>query len=372
MMRTGFINLFLLSLYLTLLTPAATIYTITLCNESAFDAALASARTGGLLRFDCTGTIEITVAKTISRDITIEGGQHVSLVGKGAKSILVILSNASVTMNGLTLTGANGEGRNGAVENRGALKIVHSTIIQNAQAIYNGRDAILHVSDSVISSNEHGILNYGGTVTVNKVTFADNVGDGIYNSRKLTVIGSTFTGNTHGIDNGSGDVIIANSMFYANKARKGQMGAGIANSGTMNILNSTFLANEAEGSGAAVGNRSQGRITLQNTVIANSLQGLNCLGAIIDGGNNIQFPGTSCGTSITAIDPQIIVDTDSTLQLLVQSSPIVGMGNTAICKTDLVGNVDLRGQIRITSDDFKCDIGAFEITTGKSATLTEH
>ena len=46
-----------------------------------------------------------------------------------------------------------------------------------------------------------------------------------------------------------------------------------------------------------------GAVTLTNTIVANAGSGENCGGTIINGGTNLQFPGTTCGAAITTGDP---------------------------------------------------------------------
>jgi hypothetical protein len=358
--------LLILPLVFGFLRPSASVITISDCTELAFDSALAAAHGGDMLRFGCHGTLTITATKVIASNVEIDGAQGVTLLGHDVQVILRIEPQASVRLTGITVSGGRGDTFGGAINNQGNLSISDSTFIDNSQAIFNAPGAALTISDSLITKNEHGLLNYGGTLEVNRVTFADNVGDGIYNSRKLTVIASTFTGNAHGIDNGNGDVTVANSLFYGNKTVRGQMGAGIANSGLLTVLNSTFLGNAAEGSGAGIGNHNGGQVILRNTIIADSTLGANCFGPIIDGGHNLQYPAASCGATIPSADPHLTVQAaQTTVQPIAFSanSPLIGAGDVTTCTTAPVNNVDQRGYSRLGASDPTCDIGAFEIST---------
>ena len=113
----------------------------------------------------------------------------------------------------------------------------------------------------------------------------------------MTIANSTLSGNSAtsggggGIDNNSGTLTIVNSTFSSNSATGGGGGV-LSNAGTLTITNSTFSGNSAS-AGSGIYNFG-GPATLRNTIVANSASGVNCLGTITNGGNNIDS-GTSCG-----------------------------------------------------------------------------
>jgi CSLREA domain-containing protein len=179
----------------------------------------------------------------------------------------------------------------GGIRNHGTVTVANSTFSGNRATDTNGSGG--------------GILNHG-TATVANSTFSSNTagttngsGGGIRNYEALTVTGSTFSSNSAisggGINNYGGTLTITNSTFSSNSAT---YGGGIIHSstGTVNVVNSTFSSNSATDSGGGI--RNYGALTVGNTIIANSTAGGNCVGAITNGGNNLD-DGATCGWGAT-------------------------------------------------------------------------
>ncbi len=332
----------LLSVLLLPLTVHAATYAVSACNEQSLDRALSSAQDGDTIRFECSGVIRLTGVKVISKNITINGSGHtVTLDGHNAVPIFSIDAKATVTIIHLNIANGRATAGAGGITNRGTLTI----------------------SNSTLSGNWHAVVNFS-TLTVISSFFANNSGVGIYNSRNLTIIGSTFTGNDHGLDNGSGTVTVANSTFAGNRVMlPDSFGAGIANSGKLVVLNSTFADNVASGAGGGIGTHKGGAVTLRNTIIANNSP-TNCYGLMIDGGHNLQFPGSDCGNSIPKSDPLLRPLGDNggyaPTMALGSGSPAIGAGNRDTCLKSPVNNVDQRGFLRLAGQDGTCDIGAVE------------
>ena len=117
---------------------------------------------------------------------------------------------------------------------------------------------------------------------------------------------------------------------------------------------------------------------LQGVIVANNTGG-NCDGSVSDGGTNLQFPGTTCGLSITSADPLLgaLADNGGPTQTMAlgAGSPAID-ANTEDCPPPAI---DQRGVAR--PQGAACDIGAFEFqgvaptptptpTTGPSPTPT--
>lgn len=332
-------------LIVLMLRLVPSVQTVDVCTEAGLDAALAAATAAtdqAVITFTCSGTLTITSTKIIARPLTIDGsGQQVILDGRHRTAIFHVNRGVKAIVKGLRLINGSADVGGGGVNNQGDLMII----------------------DSVFSGNSHAVSNFGA-LTVIRSTFADNRGVGVYNQGKLTIIGSTFTGNTHGIDNANGQLVVANSAFVRNRFTPPQgIGAGIANSGTVQVYNSTFSDNEAA-SGGAIGNHRGGAVTLYNTIVANSAGGSNCFGPMIDGGHNLQFPGTTCGSRIPTADPKLLplVGSGNTplMMGLQPGSPAIGTGDSAICANAPVNNLDQHGRVRMTGNDRACDIGAVE------------
>ena len=85
---------------------------------------------------------------------------------------------------------------------------------------------------------------------------------------------------------------MSNSTFSDNSASGAGGGIANANYGTLTVSNSTFSGNSA-----IPGRRHPqlaARLTLKNTIVANSPAGGNCCGTITDGGGNLSYPDTTC------------------------------------------------------------------------------
>jgi hypothetical protein len=167
-------------------------------------------------------------------------------------------------------------------------------------------------------------------------------------------------GNSFGgaLWSGSGDCFGLNLTFFDNASLAGSAGvAGIA--GT---TNSTPGTNGATGfaAGGAVGVSTNGIASLQNTILANSLEGGNCSGAIIDAGHNLSSDSTCAlpsGTSLGNTDPLLGPWQDNggpTYTMALQpGSPAIDAGDPLACPS-----TDQRGLARPGGP--ACDIGAYE------------
>jgi uncharacterized repeat protein (TIGR01451 family) len=339
-------------------------------------------------------------------------------------AVVLILSHFTVT-HGSATYGA------GIFNNGGSVSIDHCAISGNiavqGSGVYN-TGASLQTDNCVISANSaSGYLGGGGmylensTVTVtNSIFFGNSAtytsggfgggimngdggiltlfstqiisnsamtgGGGVMSGGRLTIAGSTFSGNSAASVGSSyggglyiqfGVVSIANTTFTGNNST---YGAGIRNGGTLTLTNSTFAGNHAAGWGGGLDNLGDVLITnstfsgnsapdggggiasnghtatLRNTVLANNTVGGNCMGDINDGGNNLQFnPNTGCA-SIAALDPKLAPlisssGSPATLPLL-PGSAAIDAGNLASCPA-----TDERGLSRFGP----CDIGAYEL-----------
>jgi parallel beta helix pectate lyase-like protein len=354
------------------------------CDALALDKALAG---GGKVTFNCGPapvTITVTSNRIVAANTTIDGGGLVTVSGDGTMAVFAVHP-------AVTLTLAN-------------LSVINGTADRGAGVFNEGR---LRVQNCIFANNNAGTVGGAifndGTVTVSKSTFSDNVamgGGGIYNAGTLTVTDSTFTDNsTSGIGGGiatfMGKVKVLRTTFAYNDAT--DVGGGIYNEGLLTVVNSTFFGNHVEGFGAAIAtvggmltltNTTLARnsadalvggilawdsslgdtVILQNTIVANNAGG-NCGGAIVDGGNNLQFPGNDCGPGIRSANPKLAPDglgnnggLTQTIALLAQS-PAINAGNAAICRTGLIAGIDQRSFVRPGIANVNCSIGAYEFNS---------
>ncbi len=360
--------------------------------------------------------------------LTINGGSNVTISGNSAVRVLQVDSSATLTLQNITIANGRASGAGeygGGVINNGTLTITSSTFSGNSSnpgssfhgrggAIDNRASATLNISNSTFSNNSIGAQQYGGgapgggaiyhggsQLTVTGSTFSNNSapnngpaqitggagailaggnntitnstfsGNSAYiggayatdNVSTGTITGSTFSGNSAAqggaINNYIQTLTIANSTFYSNTANA-TGGGGIAGGSNTTIINSTFSGNTQEAlTGAG--------ITLRNTIIANST-GKNCSDTVTNGGNNLQFGGTtanSCGATITTADPQLGTLTGSPAYFPLNSgSSAIDAGSNTVCAAAPVNNESQNSVTRPVDGDGNgtatCDIGSYE------------
>jgi len=318
--------------------------TLTVSN-STFSGNSAGDYSGGGGIDNYIGTVSVNNS-TFSGNSAIRGG--------GIHSVFGTLTVSNSTFSGNS-TGAFVGNGGGITLDGGTLTVNNSTFSGNSAnvggSIYNSDFGAVEVSNSTFSGND---------------AFAS--GGGIWNNYDgaLTVSNSTFSGNSAnsggGIYNGNGGTVsVSNSTFSANSARFGGDGGGIFNrNGTLNVSNSTFYDNTAGGGlGGAIGNHAA--VTLQNTIVANSLTGNNCYGTITDGGGNLSYPDTTCPgiNSNPVLGPLQNNGGPTHTMALGPGSAALDAANDAICAAPPVNNLDQRGIGRPQGPH--CDIGAYEV-----------
>lgn len=204
----------------------------------------------------------------------------------------------------------------------------------------------LTITGGLAPNNGGGLLNDGG-LAIDRVTFVGNQGQ--------------FGGGMHTF---SAAVTVTNSTFTGNRATTsgGGLSAGTAGNATT-VLNSTIAGNTAalDGGGVLGG---VGTTSLQNTIVANNLDGdgsaPDCLqqaGFFQSSGNVLIGNKTGCALTagpndISGVDPKLgpLASNGGPTQtmLLQKGSPAINKGSGCIA-------FDQRGALRQA-----CDIGAYE------------
>ncbi|MCB8943193.1 MAG: beta-propeller fold lactonase family protein [Ardenticatenaceae bacterium] len=268
----------------------------------------------------------------------------------------------------------------GAVYNRvrkGTLFIertaFNGNIAQNTWggAIYNTLSANLDIQDASFNGNISGDGDSNG------------FGGAIYNAGYLFTTRSFFAGNIAsllgqggalGVSNRS-EATLSNSTLFANTAGAGSGGAiylAKENSHTplVELRNVTLSDNDAVQGGAIYNDEEL--VRLFNTIVHAGIGSSTCAGTVPEnGGSNLQFPGTACGSGLPSADPVLEGPAfnggplASLLSLtLGAGSPAIDAGSNAVCAASPVGNVDQRGEIRPSDGSgngtAQCDIGAVE------------
>ena len=358
--------------------------------------AVADASPGDTITFSVTGTITLTSAVIIPKNLTISGpgAANLTISGGGTTNVFVIPSSFSVNISGLTIangfTGSNG---GGIFNQNGNLTVSNLTFSNNRASTYGGgiygNGGTLTVSNCTFTGGNAayggGIMLQNAPLTVSNSTFASNTvgswGGGIffdgYNNpaNTLTVLNSTFSANS--ANSGGGlyrysaiTATVANSTFSANTATS--QGGGLYNSGPgiLTLTNSTFSANSAAGGGGGGGGIFNiSGLSLVNNILANSPAGNDCV--IAGGGlgtvsNNLIETGNCPFT--TNLDPMLsaLGNNGGSTQTfaLIPGSPAIDSGNNAACAAAPINNLDQRGGTRPLDGDgngsTNCDIGSFE------------
>ena len=172
-------------------------------------------------------------------------------------------ADKTVSINGLTLTGADSNSVGGAIFNQENLTVNQSTITGNSAVggggIHNQYGTV-EVQDSTISNNYSfygaGILSRSGSAAV----------------KNSTISGNSTTGRGGGILSFSGNVTLTDSTLSYNSASGNGGGMAVYGSyfGTANftITGSTISGNSSQGSGAGIfALRRTGNLTVTDSLI---------------------------------------------------------------------------------------------------------
>jgi hypothetical protein len=153
------------------------------------------------------------------------------------------------------------------------------------------------------------------------------------------------------LDGGDAVVRLGNALVARNSVEAaGSSGALVGNEIT--LVNSTVIDNRSAGITMPAAAR---KLSLANTIVARNERG-NCVAGIaVDAAAaNMQFPGSSCGSSVTSTDPSL--DDEYAPSLL---SPARFAGQVSACLGALlVGGKDFYGRPR--GNNGKCALGAIE------------
>lgn len=142
----------------------------------------------------------------------------------------------------------------------------------------------------------------------------------------------------------------ANSLFVLNQAPQGTF-----NGRSTQFINSTVLGNVGPGLALLPAGGPAQTIQLTNTIVENNSDG-NCRvdpGRVVDGGANLQFPGTSCGQNIP-VAPALL----DTFYAPLVGGPARAGGRDEVCRGAAVQGIDVYGARRPQADH--CSIGAVE------------
>lgn len=249
------------------------------CTEAAFDAALATAVSGGgTITFNCgaaEATIPFSLVKLINLgNVTIDGANRIVLSGSNNDRHFFVGSGVTFHLQNITLRDGNSLVSGGAIEASGAQVILQNVrLLNNYSSVTGGAiycyDSTLTMSNSLLENNASdtagAIFNDGCAMTISGSTLRGNQalntfgrGGAIENRPlgDLTLTGTRLENNTApdggGLFNDSGaSAQLTAVTFTENTANHG---GGVENSGALTVTHSLFESNNAVGSGGGLWN----------------------------------------------------------------------------------------------------------------------
>jgi len=296
------------------------------CDQAGLEEALSG---GGMVIFNCDGTIILTNTITISQDTFLDAtGYAVTLSGNNAVRIFTVTPGARLSLVNLTIAngfqGSTNSVCGGAIYNEGGiLTAVYCTFASN------------RVGSAAINLPSFGgaLCNSNGTATFEQCNFIGNQaigGDGegtndvgkagyggaIHNDLGfLRVIGSLFLGNS--AKGGTGFLRYGPDWVQSGIGGAGSGGA-IFNAGTLDVLNSSFATNSATGGSGAPFSDSFGYSEPASTggAICNFLGSATLIHATIVGNTALRFAGLQPGSYVPSQGGGIFGTIKGTLTLI--------------------------------------------------------
>lgn len=246
----------------------------------------------------------------------------------------------------------------------GSFKIEGGSYTQNKAGHYGGvivapetsaaPDSFMSISNATFSNNQAYV---GGVLHLPSSSY----------SAVVMIKGSTFNNNTASYggvfaNNVKWELIeVANSTIANNYAAFAGGAAAIWN-GALQLDNVTVASNQSS-NGANLFTDVNGKVYMQNSIVANGTGSSNCAGNVPLASTSLQFPGSSCGAGIPVANPKLTAlgnygGTTQTM-LLLSGSPAINAGNNKVCAAATIANKDQRGLSRQTYGA-NCDLGATE------------
>jgi predicted outer membrane repeat protein len=286
--------------------------TVTTCDETALNAALAGGGTVTFSTGDCI--ITVTASLLITAPTTIDGaGQSVTLSGGNARRIITTtvgvgtLTILNITLTrGLVNSGALPDNSGGALFVRGALVLSSTTIISNSATGDGGGAYVtstLMLTNAQFLSNTTNVRGGGvradGATTLNGGLFQNNrstssQGGGLYANTTLSLSGTQFLGNTANLAGGGAyaeSEATVNGGLFQNNA--GNFGGGMF-AGSLVLTDTQFVSNTANSAGG--GTYAFGAAALNGGLFQNNR-------------TNTQGGGLYVGSTLTLTGTQFVSNT---------------------------------------------------------------
>jgi len=235
-----------------------------------------------------------------SQSMTIDGGGTVTIQGDGTDAGIVVDPSTSLTLRGLTITGAGSSG----LVNLGTLNVENCVLASNSApygggALYNDGNAgtaTVVLSDTTITGNTAAVVPWGGGPGSGGALYND--GDG--GNASIQVVHSTLVGNSafsggaifNTGDNGTASIVLTGTNVTANTTPGWGFGGALFDSAangtaTIELDESTISNNSAGGAGAIYSDGFGGTaaITTTDTTISANVASGGSGGAIVNDGD---------------------------------------------------------------------------------------
>jgi hypothetical protein len=330
---------------------AATTEPSTVSDGPSLATAVRDAKAGDTILLQA-GTFALTTTLVVDKNLTIKGvgrpDASVVTIASGLRaSVIKVTSNATVTVEGVTITGGNPRGDGGGVlvDTGATLRLLNSTVRGN-------------------KATEGGGIHNSGRLEVDSSTIVDNNarsgGGGLRNVGEATVVNSTFDGNVS------------------------TAGSATLNTGTIDLAYTTIVRNS--GASTIAGNTPT-PVRMWYSIIGDNRNGggSDCSGSVQLGGLNLVTNERGCAIVAADAESSIIQTTKHELGVepladnggatltaaLAEGSPAID----AVTPTDgvcpapdgfTVGS-DQRGESRPGGS--RCDLGSFERVANFNVTL---
>jgi hypothetical protein len=217
---------------------------------------------GGAHTIELASTLNIT-----AKNLSINGiGANLTVSGGNKVQDFAIGTGANVTISGLTIANGLSAVGGGGILNNGTLTLNNSTLSND---------------QTTAGATGGGILN-NGTLTANADTFTNDTapnsaGGAIFNVGTATITSSSFNGNSAvnggAFESVNGTATITNSTFTNNSVVPGGVGGAVVDAGTtkLTVTGSSFTGNTAlGGAGGAIINNNNSALVVTNSSFTNN------------------------------------------------------------------------------------------------------
>ena len=229
------------------------------------------------------GPLMLTIA---SGPVTISGPGSATLRISGATPVFAIAAGASLTIDGIEITGGgtgianagfltldadliDGSGLSTGVANNAGTAALNDCTLRGITGSAISGSGSVKLTNCTFSGNATG-LSVTGSTTLSDCTISNNTGDGIDSTGKLTITGSAVSGNaSRGIVN-SGVATLSGCTISGNQTSAD--GGGVLNNAnaSLTLTNCTITGNQAHGSNGGGGIENLGQLTLVNCTVSDN------------------------------------------------------------------------------------------------------